>query len=109
MTVSELCGKLSLKPLSMPEPERSFEGGYAGDLLSWVMGRAHADCVWATIMTNVNIVAVASLADVAAVVVCENSDIDEGTVKTALEKDVNLLKTSLPMYEFCVKLAELQK
>lgn len=109
MTVKELSEKLSLKALSMPEPDRKINGGYAGDLLSWVMGRAREDCVWATIMTNINIIAVASLADVSAIVICEGSDVDEKIIKVASEKSVNLLRTELPMYEFCVKLAAVTK
>ena len=53
MTVRELAEKLELRILSMPDPEREISGAYAGDLLSWVMGKAKEDSVWATIMTNV--------------------------------------------------------
>ena len=48
MTVRELAEKLELRILSMPDPEREISGAYAGDLLSWVMGRAKEDSVWAT-------------------------------------------------------------
>lgn len=65
MTVNELSAQAEFKALTMPDGEREITGVYIGDLLSWVMGRAKADCAWITIMSNINIVAVASLADTA--------------------------------------------
>lgn len=105
MTVKELIDTLGLKTLALPAPEREIHGGYAGDLLSWVMGRAKEDCVWATIMTNINIVAVASLADTAAIVICEGCDIGDNTISAALTRGVNLLGTEMPVYEFCARLS----
>ncbi len=107
MRVSELVEKMKLEALSLPCPEREVDGAYAGDLLSWVMGRAESGCVWATIMTNINVVAVASLADVSACVICENCPLDGEIVRTALSKDVNLLRTPLPLYEFCRELSKI--
>ena len=58
MTVAEFAEKYSMEVLSMPDPAREIKGGYMGDLLSWVMGRAKADQAWITIMSNQNIIAV---------------------------------------------------
>lgn len=107
MKVSELIKTLELEVLSLPEPEREIGGAYAGDLLSWVMGRATQDCVWATIMTNMNVVAVASLVDVACAVICEDSETGADVINTAKNKGVNLLRSKLPIYEFCVELSRL--
>lgn len=106
MKVCELADKLGLEALSLPCPDKEIEGAYAGDLLSWVMGRAESGCVWATIMTNINVVAVASLADVSACVICEDCEVTNEIVDTAKGKGVNLLRTSLPLYEFCVELSK---
>ena len=66
MKLSELCEKLSLTVVAgETNLDTAFDGVYAGDLLSWVMGRAESGNVWITIMSNINIVAVATLADVA--------------------------------------------
>ena len=56
MTVNELSAQAEFKALTMPDGEREITGVYIGDLLSWVMGRAKADCAWITIMSNINIV-----------------------------------------------------
>lgn len=106
MKVCELADKLGLEALSLSCPDKEIEGAYAGDLLSWVMGRAESGCVWATIMTNINVVAVASLADVAACVICEDCEVTNEIIDTAKGKGVNLLRTSLPLYEFCVELSK---
>ena len=43
MTVRELTEALSLTPFHLAQPDRPVSGGYAGDLLSWVLGRAGQD------------------------------------------------------------------
>ena len=90
MTVKELRTALNLQVLSEPDPDRAVTGGYAGDLLSWVMGRARSGDAWVTIMTNRNVVAVGALADVACVVIAEDSSVDDDLIVLAEEKDVRL-------------------
>ena len=107
MTVKELAEKLGLKPVCMPDPEREVSGGYAGDLLSWVMGRAPSDAAWMTIMSNVNIVAVAMLRDVAAIIVCEGAEIPEDVAARAEQQGINLLVAEKGIYEVCVEVAKL--
>ena len=105
MKVTDLVNDLGFTPICMPEPEREINGCYIGDLLSWVMGRAQADNLWITIMSNVNTVAVASLADVSAVLLAENVTLEESIVQTAELKGVNILSTPLSAYEAAVKLS----
>ena len=68
MTVKELAASCELGILCLADGERTVDGAYVGDLLSWVMGRAARDNVWITIMSNVNVIAVASLSDVSCVI-----------------------------------------
>lgn len=107
MTVNELAEKLSLTQIAIPDGEREIDGAYIGDLLSWVMGRAQSGNVWITIMSNLNIVAVASLADVSCIVLAEGVVLDEAVAKTAMEKDVNILSTSKNAYEIATELARM--
>lgn len=109
MTVKAIAERLGLRVLSMPDPEREATCGYAGDLLSWVMGRAAEGSVWATVMTNVNVIAVATLADTAAVVICEDSVVPDDIISVAKEKGINLFSSELPIYEFCVALSQVIK
>ena len=91
MTVSSLKEALHLTAFALPQGERDVLGGYAGDPLSWVMGRAQADDAWLTIMSNPNIVAVATLTDVSCIILCEGVAPDAGVANLAAEKSINLL------------------
>ncbi len=99
MTVNELAAMPQFKTVSLPDGERTVSNVYIGDLLSWVMGRAQADDAWITIMSNINIVAVASLADVACIILAEGVTLDKSIAETAEAKGVNILTSDLPAYE----------
>ena len=107
MTVSELQAALSLTPIAIPDGDREAEGVYIGDLLSWVMGRAQSGNIWLTIMSNLNIVAVATLSDVSCILLCEGVTLDESVRSTADAKGVNILSTPMTAYEVARKLMEL--
>ena len=107
MTVKELVEKLELRAFAMPAPDREIHGAYIGDLLSWVMGRAGADSVWITIMSNINCIAVATLSDVSCILLAEGVTPDAELVRTSLERGVNLLGSSEPSYETAVRLSTL--
>ena len=99
MTVREFCGTLGLTVFTMPAPDRPVRGGYAGDMLSWAMSRAPADGVWLTIMSCVNVCAVASLSDVSCVVLTEGVVPDADLLAAAEARKVNLLGTESNTFE----------
>ncbi len=105
MNVIELTKIASLTPVAVPAPEREVKGAYIGDLLSWVMGRAEEDNAWITIMSNQNVIAVATLADVACVILAEGVTLDEGVAATAEAKGVNILSSSESAYQIAKRLA----
>ena len=102
MTVKDFATLNNLEVASLPTPDRQITGAYAGDLLSWVMGRAKDGDAWVTIMSNLNVIAVATLADVSCVILAENVRLDEEMLKVATEKGVNILYSSLPCFETCI-------
>ena len=95
MTVNQLAELLNANKLNIANGEKEVATGYAGDLLSFVMGRAPEDSAWFTIMTNVNILAVATLTDVAVVVVCEGATVDESIIEKAKQQEINLIKNGI--------------
>ena len=105
MTVQELISALDLTTFHAAQPERPVTGGYVGDLLSWVMGRAGQDCAWFTIMSNQNVAAVALMADVSCVVLTEGVRPDADLLRRAGEKGVNLLGTAEDTFTAAVRLA----
>ena len=106
MTVRELVDAVGLKAAALPDGNREIGGVYIGDLLSWVMGRAKSDDAWITIMSNQNIVAVATLADTATVILAEGVTPDEGVAALAEQKGVNILLSDLAAYETAMKIRD---
>lgn len=87
--------------------DNEVSGGYVADLLSCVMAGAEAGDLWITLQTHANIVAVASLLGVSAIVVAENAPVPESTLSKAEEQGVPILSTSEPVYETVARLAAL--
>lgn len=105
MKVSELLNKLDLKLLTDSDFEdREISGCYIGDLLSWVMSHAESGNVWITIMNNINITAVASLCDVACVILAEGVDLPEAIRERANSTGIIILGSSDSAYEIAGKI-----
>lgn len=105
MTAKEFVESADLSVICMPDPEKTVSSAYVGDLLSWVMGRAEPDNVWITIMSNKNIVAVASLVGVGCILLCEGVTLDDEVRALASEKDVNVFSTELSAYDTAIKIS----
>lgn len=106
MTVQQLMETCGFTAAALPQPDREVSGVYIGDLLSWVMGRAGADEAWITIMSNRNIVAVATLADTACILLAEGVSPDEGVAQLAAEKGVNILQSPDSAYQIAMRLRD---
>jgi len=105
--LKEIINALQLEELSGPAPEdKEVTGAYIADLLSCVMAGARAGHLWFTLQTHLNIVAVASLAEVAAVVVTENAPVPEETVARAKAQGVVLLRSAEPTFEAVSRLIQ---
>jgi hypothetical protein len=106
MTVFEIRDALGLTPLHEAE-DRPVTGGYAGDLLSWVMGRAESGDCWITIMSNRNVPAVCTLTDVAMVIFAEDVTPDDAALEAAVKNDLNFYGSPLSVFDLCAKVAAL--
>jgi hypothetical protein len=100
MTLQEIIAALNLKVLTAPRDFSAImpQGGYASDLLSCVMAGAQPDNVWVTLQAHMNVVAVASLREVAAVIITENAQPEPDVIAKANDQDVILLATPEPSY-----------
>lgn len=108
MTVKEAAERLGFAPLTGGEAlERRIESVYCCDLLSFVMGRAPADCAWVTVMGNVNAVAVALLADTACIVLAEGAALDDPARCKAEENGIAVLCAQSPVFETALSLHKL--
>lgn len=97
MTVQKLLNEHITSVLS--GPDREIEKVFCCDLLSVAMARAPENSAWVTVMTNANVVAVASLADVACVILAEGYHFDSNAVEAAKKGGITLLESDLPVYE----------
>lgn len=84
--------------------DREVTGGYVSDLLSDVIGNSREGYVWITLQIHLNIVAVASLKGLSAIILVNNRRPDANTIQKALDENVPLLTSSLPTYELVGRL-----
>ncbi len=100
MQLDEIIQQLNLKVLTEPKDFStiSVNSGYCSDLLSCVMTGAEPDGVWITLMAHGNIVAVATLLDLAAIIITEDAQPDPETIEKANDKGVILLSTPVPNF-----------
>lgn len=107
MKIKDLIPKINAKILCGEEfLDRDVQGGFACDMLSWVMSRLQEDHAWFTVLNSVNVVAVAVLTECSCVILTENVEMEEDVLKRAVEKNIVVLNTPIPTYEACNALAK---
>lgn len=105
MKVSELVEKLGLTVFSGRDGlDREIKGGYVSDLLSDVMGNAKEGEVWITLQVHQNVMAIASLKDMAAVILVNGLAPQENTMRYSNDENIPVLGTDLPTFEIAGKL-----
>lgn len=109
MTLQEIVAQLNLTRLTNPCDFSAVQirSGYASDLLSCVMAGARHHGVWVTLQSHSNIVAVAALLELGAVIITEGARPDQDTIDKANEEGVNLFLTDKPTFWVVGKLWEL--
>lgn len=108
LTVNNLKEALSLKVLCGEAGlGREVKGGYVCDLLSDVMGNAKEGQVWITLQTHKNVMAIASLRDLAAVILINGNIPDADTAAQSEIEGIPILGTNAPAFETVGKLYKL--
>ncbi|MFV0376965.1 MAG: DRTGG domain-containing protein [Mangrovibacterium sp.] len=108
MKVSELVDQLNLKVVAGKQGlDREVTGAYVSDLLSDVMGNAREGQVWITLQVHQNVMAIASLKDMAAVILVKDYQPMENTIKHSNEEQIPLLSSPLSTFELAGKLYDL--
>ena len=88
---------------------RQVKGGYVGDLLSDVMANSKEGDIWITRQVHQNIVAVASLKDLAGIILIQGSDPAHDTAAKANVEGIPILVTDLPAFEIVGQIYKLIK
>ena len=108
ISLKEVVEKLEAEPVSSVHSlERPIEGGYASDLLSCAMRRAKKGYVWVTLQCHMNVVAVAALGGIVAVIITEGNSPDAETLSKAEKEGVVLLVTPRSTFSIVGELASL--
>jgi predicted transcriptional regulator len=75
-------------------------GGYTSDLLSDVMGNADENMAWITMQTHKNVIAIASLKELACVIIVNNNKPSEDMIEAANNEGIPVIVTELSAFEF---------
>ncbi|MBK7628239.1 MAG: serine kinase [Bacteroidales bacterium] len=110
MKITDIIQHLDLKVLSGQNGlSNEIKGGYVSDLLSDVMGNAKEGEIWITLQTHQNIIAVASLKDIAAIIIVKGADPEKDTIEKSNTENIPLLGTELDTFTIAGRLFELLK
>ena len=108
MQMREVVDKLGITILAgAGHVDNEVTGCYVTDLLSCVIAGAEVGDLWITLQTHVNIVAVATLKELAGIVVAEGAPVPEATLEKADSQGMVVLSSALPIYETVKQLAAL--
>ncbi|MDL2251296.1 serine kinase [Odoribacter sp. OttesenSCG-928-J03] len=110
MKVRDIVEKLELEVCSGAAGlDREIQGGYVSDLLSDVMGNAQEGNVWITLQTHKNIMAIASLKELAAVILVKGYQPEDDARAESEDEGIAILSTTKQTFEITGKLYELLK
>ena len=79
--------------------KREITCGYTCDLLSWVMSHGAADMAWITVQTHMNVIAVATLMDMAAIIAPEGIEFEKDVIEKAADEGIALMCSNKTAYE----------
>lgn len=106
MTVSELIRVTGAKNMVPGTDEnREVTCGYTCDLLSWVMAHGKSGMAWITVQTHMNVIAVACLMEMAAVIVPEGIQMEPASLQKAADEGLAVLQSDKTAFELCAMLA----
>jgi predicted transcriptional regulator len=105
MKVKEMCDRFDLQLAGGEKGlDREVTGGYCGDLLSDVMANATGGTVWLTIQSHQNIIAVALLKELSAIILVNDQRPDDDTIKKAEDEGIPLLISKDSAFDLACKL-----
>lgn len=87
-------------------PKRKLSRVFCCDLLSIAMSKAPQNGVWVTVMGNKNTLAVASLTEIACIILAEGITFDENTLLRAEKEGISVLTTQLPVFDIALQVYE---
>jgi len=106
--LTELIQKLNLSVRSAKTHlDCEVTGGYASDLLSDVLANSEEGNLWITLQIHQNIVGVASMKDLAGIILVNNREPETETLEKAEAERLPIMVTEMPTFELVGKLYSL--
>jgi predicted transcriptional regulator len=110
MKLSDIIEKLDLTVLTArTSTGNEVKGGYVSDLLSDVMGNAKEGQLWITLQSHRNILAIASLKELAGIIIVRNIQPDSETLAKAESEGIPVLTTGKDAFTVAGLLYEILK
>jgi predicted transcriptional regulator len=107
MNLKDLIKEFDLKPVAgYKEDNIDVSGAYTSDLLSDVIANTKKGDIWITLQIHVNIIAVAHLKELSAIIIVMNKDVDKDTLEKANSENIPILKTDMTTFQISGKLYE---
>ncbi len=108
MNLQEIVKEMNLTVrCAAPNLDKQVSGGYASDLLSDVMANSKKDNIWITLQIHQNIVGVASLKELAGIIIVNGREPEEETLRKAEDENIPLMLTKLPAFKVAGRLYQL--
>lgn len=105
MTIKYIIEKLNLQVYAGHDLlQNEVHGAYVSDLLSDVMGNAEEGQVWITLQSHMNVVAIASLKELSAILLVNSNKPEDKVVKKAEEEKIPILGTVEATFEISGKM-----
>jgi len=104
LTVNAIAEKLGLKIVVKGDVSKGVSGCYVSDLLSDVMAHSKDNELWITLQTHPNIVAVAVIKGIAALVLTNGRSPESETMKKAEAEKVTILMSPDTTFELAGRL-----
>jgi len=107
MKLKSITRILGYKELVENREYEHFTNGYTSDLLSDVMGNAEAESVLITIQAHKNTIAVATLSDLRAIILCNGRKAPEDMLQAAIDENIAIYQTDDNQFTASYKIKDL--
>lgn len=105
MKLREIAGKLGLQvKCGADKLDADVRSGYVSDLLSDVIAHSRENDLWVTLQIHENTVAVAGMKGLAAIVLVNGRQPEEGTLKKAADQGIPIMVSEMPAFELAGRL-----
>lgn len=99
MNTEDLSASFGFEPVCVPRADAQLLDAYTSDLLSDVMANAREDSALITIQAHRNTIAVASLAGIRAIVICNNRVVPADMAEAAVSEGIAIFRTDRTQFE----------